>query len=87
MHTLIGRLGLDNADEKGLEAIHILKSHNLKAPLTYFDHKDKIIWRSSNEQKTPFQLDQWITNNMIFIIDAKVVDYGIPSDYSAIRIF
>ena len=79
--------GLDNINEKGLEAIIILRSHNLKAPLTFFNHRDKITWRSFNELKTSSQLNQWINNNMTFITDAKVVDYGISCDHSAVRLF
>ena len=85
--TSIGPQSLDNVNEKGLEVINILRSRNLKAPLTFFNHRDKITWRSFNELKIPFQLDQWIINNLTFITDAKVVDYGIPSDHSAIRVF
>ena len=67
--TSIGPQSLDNVNEKGLEATNILRSHNLKVPLTFFNHRGKITWLSFNEQKTPFQLDQWITNNMKFIVD------------------
>ena len=79
-HTSIGSHGLENVNEKGVEAINILRSHHLKALLTFFNHRDKVTWRSFNEQKTLFQLDKMVTNNMKFIIDTKVVDCEIPND-------
>ena len=85
--TSMGPHGLDNINETGSEAINILRSHNLKAPLILFNYRDKITWRSFNELNTSFQLDQWITSNMKFITDTKVVDYVIPSDHSAVRVF
>ena len=32
----------------------------------------------------PFQVDQWLTNSLYFVLDSKVAKYGIPSDHSAI---
>ena len=34
----------------------------------------------------PFQLDQWLTNSLEYVLDSKVVNYGIPSDHSAIQL-
>ena len=60
--------------------------YDLYAPLTFFNHKNRVTWRSFNKEKVPFQLDQWLTNSLDLIKHSKVVNYGIPSDHIAIQI-
>ena len=60
--------------------------YDLYAPLTFFNHKKRVTWRNFKKEKIPFQLDQWLTNSLDFIKDSKVVNYGIPSDHSAVQL-
>ena len=62
----------------------MLRIHDLYDPLTFFNHKNCVTWRSFNKEKIAFQLDQWLTNSLDYVLDSKVVNYGIPSDHSAI---
>ena len=41
----VGKYGLEKINEKGLEAVNLLRSFNLKAALTFYDHKHKITWK------------------------------------------
>ena len=72
--------------KKGLEAVNLLRSFNLKAALTFYDHKHKITWKSFDGKNTAYQLDQWVVNSLTHIKDAYVIDYGVHSDHSAIKI-
>ena len=82
----IGTFGFDNRNKKGVEAVNLLRMNNFSAPLTFFDHKNLVTWRSFDGKNTPFQLDHWITNKMGHIKDCKVVNFGVPSDHSAVKI-
>ena len=64
----------------------MLRMHDLYAPLTFFNHKNCVTWWSFNKVKIPFQLYQWLTNSLDYVLDSKVVNYGIPSDHSAIQL-
>ena len=76
--------GLNNRNEKRLEVLKMLRMHDLYSPLTFFNHKNCVTWQSFNKEKIAFQLDQWLTNSLDYVLDSKVVNYGIPSDHSAI---
>ena len=53
----IGKHGLEKINEKGLEAANLLRSFNLKAALTFYDHKHKITWKIFDGKTTAYQLD------------------------------
>ena len=57
----IGPHGINNRNAKGAEAVNLLRMHDLYAPLTFYCHKEKVIWSSFDGKNTKFQLDQWIT--------------------------
>ena len=82
----IGYFGLNSRNDKGLETLNMLRIHVLYAPLTFSNHKNRVTWRSFNKEKMPFQLDQWLTNSLYFVLDSKVVNYGISSDHSDIQL-
>ena len=82
----VGPNGVNTSNKKGKEAINLLKSFNFKTPLTYFNHKFKYTWRGFDSSNKQYQIDQWITNSMEYVKDAKVTDLGVPSDHSAILI-
>ena len=63
----------------------MLRMHDVYALLTFFNHKNCVTFRSFNKEKMSFQLDQWLTNSLDYVLDSKVVSYGIPSDYSAMQ--
>ena len=67
-----------------IEALHLLTMHNLFTPSTFFLHKNYTTWKSFNGKNTPYHLDHWILNSMNHIKHSKVVNFGIPSDHSAI---
>ena len=52
----------------------MLRMHDLYAPLTFFNHKNCVTWRSFNKDKISFQLDQWLTNSLNYLLDSKVVN-------------
>ena len=81
----IGPRGINNRNAKGAEAVNLLRMHDLYAPLTFYCHKEKVIWSSFDGKNTKFQLYQWITNSINNIQDYKVINYGVPSDHSAIK--
>ena len=81
--SCIGKHGFKNRNSKGTEAINLLNMHNLFASSTFFQDKNYTSWRSFDGKNTPYNLDQWITNSLENIQDSKVVDFGIPSDHSA----
>ena len=64
----------------------MLRMHDLYAPLTFFNHKHYVTWRSFHKEKMPFQLDQWLTNSLDYVLDSKVINCGIPNDHSAIQL-
>ena len=72
--------------KKGLEAVNLLRSLNLKAALTFYDHKHKIIWESFEGKNTTYQLDQWVVNSLAYIKDAYIIDYSVYSDHYVIKI-
>ena len=82
----IGYFELNSRNDKGLETLNMLRIHVLYAPLTFSNHKNRVTWRSYNKEKMPFQLNQWLTNSLDFVLDSKVVNYGISSDHSAIQL-
>ena len=82
----VGKFGLNNRNAKGVEAVNLLRTHNLYAPITFFKHKHVVTWKSFDGSNTPFQLDQWITSHLNHVHDCKVIKFGVPSDHSAILI-
>ena len=81
----IGPHGINNRNAKGAEAVILLRIHDLYAPLSFYCHKEKVTWISFDGKNTKFQLDQWITNSTSNIQDCKVINYGVPSDQSTIK--
>ena len=81
---IVGNHGLKKRNMKGEEALNLLRSHKFYASSTFFDHKYYTTWKSFDGLNKSFQLDHWITNSLSIIKDAKVIDYGVPSDHSAI---
>ena len=39
--------GLEKANKKGIETVNLLRSFDLKAALTFYDHKHEITWKNS----------------------------------------
>ena len=60
-YIFVGRCGLKKTNEKGIEAINLLRSFNIKVTLTIMitniNHLEKLCWKN-----TTYQLDQWIVN-------------------------
>ena len=81
---IIGNHDLKKRNMKGEEALNLLRSHKFYASTTFFDHKNYTTWKSFDGLNKSFQLDHRITNSLNIIKDAKVIDYGVPSDHSAI---
>ena len=80
----IGPHGIKNRNSKGIEALNLLTMNNLFASSTFFLNKKYTTWKSFNGKGTPYHLDHWILNSMNHIKYSKVVNFGIPSDHSAI---
>ena len=66
--------------------VNLLWSFNLKAALTFYHHKYKTTWKSFDGKNTAYQLDQWVVNSLSHIKDAYIIDYGVYSDHSEIKI-
>lgn len=83
--SVVGRFGLCKRDKRGVDFLGILQSHNLRAVTTFFSHLHHN-WMGFGSTASAHQLDHWITNAHRFVRDAKVVDLGVDSDHSAIRL-
>ena len=81
----MGPHGIKIRNSKEIEVLNLLTMHNMFASSTFFLHKNYTTWKSFNGKNTPYHLDQWISNSMNHIKDSKVVNFGIPSDFSAIQ--
>jgi len=84
--SVVGRFGLCKRDKRGAEFLGLLQSHNLRAVTTFFRHRHYHTWMDFGSSATVHQLDHWITNAHRFVRDTKVVDLGVDSDHSAIRL-
>ena len=82
----MGSYGLNNSNKKIVETINMMKMHHCNVPMILLQHRNNITWRSFNETRSPFQIDQWITKTLDLILECKVINYWISSDYSAIII-
>ena len=82
----VGIFGLNNRNAKDVEAVNLLRTHNLYAVMVFFKHKHVVTWKICNGSNTPFQLDQWIMSHLNHVHDCKVIKFGVPSDHSAILI-
>ena len=41
----VGKFGLNNRNAKRVEAVNILRTYNLYAPMTFFKHKYIVSWK------------------------------------------
>ena len=81
----VGTHRLQKTNEKGIEDIDLLRSLNLIAALTFYDHKHKITCKIFDGNNTAYQLDKWMVNLLYHIKDTYIIDYGVYSDHSTIN--
>ena len=81
----IGPFGLDNRNAKGVKLNNLLKFHNFKILLSFFQHKNYVTWKSFGPKPSGHMLDNWICCEKFRkrVINCSVIDYGVESDHSA----
>ena len=84
-NTLVPQ-GINNRNIKGRELLCLYKTNNLKILLSYFKHNNYITYRSFNDKKSAYMLDNFICFDQLFkiISDCKVTKLGVRSDHTAI---
>ena len=82
--TVLGQDGINTRNEKGVEALDLLQTHNLKAATTFHKHTKYNTWMNFCSSDQEYQIDHWITNSICLVKDAGASNLGVDSDHSAV---
>ena len=69
---------------KGADMLAVLQMHNMYVATSHFKHKTYATWISFSEETSKHQLDNWLTNSLKIIQDAKVKILGVVSNHGAV---